>query len=484
MQLSLNNVINISVSEAQQGIGNYNTSNLGLFTREVPDEDLFGDLGYKIYLEPSEVGTDFGTDSETFKMAVKAFSQQPNILTGGGYLVVILFEDTADVTAVQQITFSGVPASGDWTLNYGVLATSVLAFGANAAAIQTALRLLTGLSAITVVGDYTDGFTVTFVGVAGPATLLTVTDNSLQTSDPVNVEVTVETTTPGSVLSTETLVTAINRTKDLVQYFGLMATEITGTSDMLAAAALVQTLVKVAFFMTNNSAAVAPGGSLDQLRTGGYTHSRGLYYGSDEDTDCLGMAAAYAGKALSTNFTGSNTTQTMHLKDLATVDPDPSMSQTLLNQCLAAGADTYISLQGVPKVFCSGANRFFDQVYNLLWFVGALQVAGFNYLATSGTKVPQTENGMDGLKSAYRSICEQGVTNQYLAPGLWTSPTTFGNQVDLYANIGQRGYYIYSTPVASQSQADREDRIAPLVQIAIKEAGAIQESNVIVFVNA
>jgi hypothetical protein len=172
------------------------------------------------------------------------------------------------------------------------------------------------------------------------------------------------------------------------------------------------------------------------------------------------------------------------LKDLIGVQPDPSMTQTLLNKCIAAGADTYVSLQGVPKVFCSGENSFFDQVYNLQWFVGALQVAGFNFLAQSATKVPQTENGMDGLKAAYRNVCEQAVTNQYSAPGEWNSSTTFGNQSDFLENIQQRGYYIYSQPVAQQSQTAREARQAPLVQIALKEAGAIHSSNVIVFVNA
>ena len=158
--------------------------------------------------------------------------------------------------------------------------------------------------------------------------------------------------------------------------------------------------------------------------------------------------------------------------------------KTYLNDALLAGADSYPSLQGVPAVFTSGANGgFYDSVYNLQWFVGALQVAGFNYLAQSSTKIPQTENGMDGLKGAYRAICEQAITNGYVAPGTWNSPTTFGNQADLIANITQKGYYIYSQPIALQSQTSRVARQAPLCQIAIKEAGAIQSSSVIIYVN-
>lgn len=373
-QLQLTNVIEISVSAAQAGVSAYNTSNLAIFTTETPSP-VFSS-GYKIYLEPTEVGDDFGTSSVTYQMALAVFSQQPNILAGGGYLVVIPF------------------------------------------------------------------------------------------------------------ISSETLAAAVTRTADLVQYFGLMSTQIETQGHTTAAAAVVQALNKIVFFVQRSSATINPGGTLDLLRTGGYTQSRGLYYGTSTDTDALIMQASYAGKALSVNFSGSNTTITMHLKDLTGVQPDPTMTQTLLNAALLAGADTYPSLQGVPKVFCSGANSFYDQVYNLRWFVGALQVAGFNFLAQSSTKIPQTEAGMDGLKGAYRTVCEQAVSNQYSAPGLWTSPTTFGNQADLFQNVAQRGYYIFSSPISQQLQVDREARKAPLIQIALKEAGAIQSSTVIVYVNA
>jgi hypothetical protein len=173
----------------------------------------------------------------------------------------------------------------------------------------------------------------------------------------------------------------------------------------------------------------------------------------------------------------------MHLKGLVGVQPDPSMTQSLLNQCVIAGVDAYVSIQGISKVFCSGANTFFDRVYNQQWFVGALQVAGFNLYSQSSTKLPQTEEGVSLLKSAYGAVCEQAVTNQYAAPGAWTSSTTFGNQADLIANVAQRGYYMFSQPVSQQLPAVRAARVAPLIQIALKEAGAQHSSSVIVNVN-
>jgi hypothetical protein len=174
----------------------------------------------------------------------------------------------------------------------------------------------------------------------------------------------------------------------------------------------------------------------------------------------------------------------MHLKDLVGILPDPTITQTLLTKAQDVGADCYVSIQGVPKTFTSGGNKFFDDVYNLLWFVGSLKIAGFNVLATTSTKIAQTENGVSSLKSAYRRICEAAVTNEFVAAGRWTSANTFGVQEDFFDNITQRGYYIYSQPVALQLPSDRAERNAPLIQMAIKYAGAIHSSSVIVNINA
>lgn len=47
--------------------------------------------------------------------------------------------------------------------------TAAIAFNANAAAVQTALRTIAALPAVTVAGNYTDGFTVTHTGALDPA---------------------------------------------------------------------------------------------------------------------------------------------------------------------------------------------------------------------------------------------------------------------------------------------------------------------------
>lgn len=473
-QLPLTNVVVVSVSQAPVGAGQYNTSNTAIFTAEpFTSVDLTND-GFKIYLEPTEVATDFGTASDTYAMALSIFSQQPNILAGGGYLVIIPL-----VVAVQHLALSGVPASGSFNLAFTQGTTATINWNDSAATIQGKIRAQPGLESVVVTGSLaSESVTLTFDGVYGPEGLPTVGGSGLQTSAPASITITPTTVTPG-----ETLATAITRTAGLVQYFAILPGVIVTQTDMLAAAAVVQALNKIIVFASSDTDDVEPGGRLDLLESSKFDQSRGLFYGTDTDTNLLVFSAAYVGRAFSTDFSGSNTTQNMHMKDLLGISADPIMTQTLLNKCQAAGADTYPSLQGIAKVFCSGANRFFDQVYNQQWFTGALQIAIFNALAETSTKVPQTEQGVAVLSGAGRSICQQAVNNQYVAPGTWNNPTTFGNQADFYRNIIERGFYVYTGPVATQSQADRSARKAPLMQIALKEAGAIDSASIIVYIN-
>jgi len=136
----------------------------------------------------------------------------------------------------------------------------------------------------------------------------------------------------------------------------------------------------------------------------------------------------------------ANGTLTMNLKQLATIASDGGITETVKGNCQTAGVDCYPSIGGVSEVLSFGANQFFDEVYNLIWFVGALQVAGFNLLAQTGGKIPQTEPGMSLLKSAYRAVCDQAVLNAYVAPGTWNSAEIFGNPSAMLSNILQVGY--------------------------------------------
>ncbi len=377
VQFPVSLIIDVTIQPTPENLNVPNINTAALFTNEQPS--WIGSQAFKIYTNASEIGVDFGTGSNSFKIATKFFAQQPNPIGTGGYLVLI----------------------------------------------------------------------------------------------------------PRVIGSSETVQSAVLRTLNLVYYFGVLVDSeySSDQATFLSLADYVQGLQKMMFYASSNTADFASGGLLDLVRQHGDQNTQCFYYndGTSIDTPCF--AAGVAGRALSTNFNGSNTTESINLKTIVGFAADQTLDTTDLVACQAAGVSVYISIGGIPKLYTSGENGWFDEVYNQFWFGFALQTAGFNYLATSATKIPQTEIGMEGLKNVYRKVCQQAVTNGFIAPGSWTSADTFGPNGALVRNIGDQGYYVFSQPIIDQDPTDRAARNAPLVQIAIKAAGAIQHSDVIVNVN-
>ena len=87
MSLHLGNCVRVSISGPERGLAEVNTSALGLITDEAPIPADFGVA--RVYLNPDGVAEDFGSSSETYRLALAVFNQKLNILTGGGFLVVI-----------------------------------------------------------------------------------------------------------------------------------------------------------------------------------------------------------------------------------------------------------------------------------------------------------------------------------------------------------------------------------------------------------
>ncbi len=276
---------------------------------------------------------------------------------------------------------------------------------------------------------------------------------------------------------------AIVRTLNMIYYFGILIDVDAQTiaAQFPALPTYVQTIDKMLFVATATVAEFQADGIFYNLVGALLTNTRGLYYSNaDVDFATASFAAAYASRGLSTNWAGSLTAQTMNLKQLSGFTPDQTLTTTYLTEVQTGGVDVYPSFGGDPGLYTSGANGWFDQIYGQFWLKFALQAAGYNFLAQTNTKIPQTEVGMTGLKGAYMTILSQGVNNGFMAPGAWTGAAPFGNSADLIRCVADKGWYIYSLPVAQQSSSDRNLRKAPIVQIAAKLAGAIQSSQVIV----
>jgi len=73
----------------------------------------------------------------------------------------------AGTDGIQTITFSAVPDEGGFTVSYENDETASIAYDDTAADVQAALRALTNLTEVTVSGDFSTGFTITFAGIDG-----------------------------------------------------------------------------------------------------------------------------------------------------------------------------------------------------------------------------------------------------------------------------------------------------------------------------
>lgn len=290
--------------------------------------------------------------------------------------------------------------------------------------------------------------------------------------------------------SSETTSQAITRLAGEIYFEGILTTRALADEEAVAAAETVQGLQNrvMPIPASQLTALTASTGLFSKIQT--YTHAKPLLYTLGEDADDQALnsrlfAAAYLSRALAVNYNGSNTTLTMNLKDLVGLQADTNINETILAQAAAVGADCFVSLEGLPKVISNSQNGFyFDQITNQIWLVNTIQRNTFNVLATTRTKVPQTDAGLESIMKAIRNVCVQGVTNGMLAPGEWNSTDFFGNQDDFLRNIREFGYYIYHQPVAEQAQSEREQRKAPQFMVACKEAGAVHSCNIQIYIEA
>jgi hypothetical protein len=485
MSIDIVNFINISVTNTPAGLPDANVNSLGLFTTESPSNvDEF-----RIYVTPEAVAEDYGTNSVTAQMANNIFAQSSNLLSGEGRLVIIPLVNsigaiqginatsdlTANLPAIQAV------ADGDIriTLNGNNIDLTDLDF-TNASSFDDIAQILQNKLTDVVVAGRVDGFNMDSKKV-GLASTITFAQLPTGTGTDLSVvglfDAAGQLAVSGNDAQGETLVDAIVRTEEQVNYTGVITDLEMEDAVISTTASAIQSRDMMFVHQFTSTEDLEPTtGICSIIKNATQTKTRCLYY-SDTSTANL-VKASYAGRGFSVNFTGSNTTMTMNLKALTNVVPDESITQTIFEKAKTAGVDLYGDVQSLPIVVSNGANQFFDSVYNQIWFKLALEVAGFNYLKQTNTKIPQTETGMDGLKGAYAKVCDRAITNEMFGAGNEWNGSTFGNPEDFKRNIIDKGYYIYSQPIAQQSQVDRDARKAPLIQIAGKESGAIHSSTV------
>jgi len=489
--LDISNIVRITVLEAGASLANANTSALALITHSNPVVPNFGD--YRVYLSPEGVAKDFGAGSSVAKRANAVFSQSPNITSGGGYLIVIPLLGNADaapaVINLSSRNLSDLPTELVMSFSVNGETKTIQVFKENALDASTLRNFEASfnklLNAIGVQADLSGSLAsanirFSTVGVGGNRSLNIIATPNPTVGDLAVLLGAVGQSATGADNGEEQFKEAILRAMEKVYFFGVMFDEIVderySESRFKEVAQLMQGLKKLSFTATNIRDRVTD--NFQAIADGGFTHTRCLFHGGSPE-DALTFMAAYASRAMSVNYNAENSALTMNLKSLSGVDKD-DIDQTFYGTLQTAGTDFYANF-GVSKVISNGANKFCDDVMNLLALELSIQVDLFNTLGTAPTKIKQTEEGMNFVKSNLRQVLEKFVRAGVLAPGEWNGSETYGNAEKHKASIRQLGYWIYSLPIARQSQADRSKRVAPALQVAVKFAGALHSFDVVLF---
>lgn len=491
MSLSVSDVVNVSVVMSPIAAATRNFGSL-LILGSSPVVDVAERL--RLYTSLDGVATDFGTTSQEYKAAALYFGQtpQPSVLYVGRWAqtatAAVLHGGVLTASEQALVNFTAVTSGGlritiDGTLKSltGINLSAQTNLNGVASAITTALG---GSGTVTWnaslkrfdVTSSTTGATSTITYAQAP---VSGTDISgllkLQTG---------QASAPVNGVAAETLLAAVQALADKsTDWYGLyVAATGVADADHVAVAGLIEATGNSRIYgVTITSTTVLdPVNTTDlasTLKGLGYKRTFVQYSGSNPHA-----AASIFGRAFTVDFQGSNTTLTIKFKQepgVTAEDLTTSQAATLK----AKNCNAFLAYQNGTAIVQEGVmvnGYFFDEVHGTDWLQNDVQTAVYNLLFTSTTKIPQTDAGINRIVATVESRLAQAVVNGLVAPGVWTADG-FGalNSGDTLS----KGFYVYAAPVATQSAADRQARKAPLIQCAIKLAGAVHFVNVQINVN-
>lgn len=193
-------------------------------------------------------------------------------------------------------------------------------------------------------------------------------------------------------------------------------------------------------------------------------------------------AMSVLGRMSTVNFEGSNTTITLMFKQCPGVEPE-YLKTSQANALQRNNVNVFAAYQNDTSILQYGTMSggwYIDEVHGLDWLQNRVETDLWNLLYTSTTKIGQDESGMTAILSTVNSSLEAGVRNGLIAPGVWNGDE-FGTLKR--GDTLTTGFYVYIQPLEEQSQADREQRKAPPIQIAVKLKGAVHSIDVTITVN-
>lgn len=455
---------------------------------------------YRAYRSAASVASDFGATSEVTAFANVYFSSQPNPVNAGGYLIVGYWRAATEAVAATSAILRGAELSEAAVIPE----LQLISDGSFDIDVDGVTQNVTGLNFQTVT-ELDDVVTVLNAGITGATVALdgiglTITSDTTGATSLLTYPVagasgtfvgsllglssgTGATLTQGAAadsLTAEEPVDATTRLKAETNFYGgMFIDQLTSVQvKALATWAQANSVLMYDVFSQASNLVIDPSNVVWDIKLSSLTNYRMLYSKANNRQ----LAAAYMSRAHTVNFNAENSALTMQLKELPVAAE--SYSQTELDGAKTVGLDVYTTIKNTPVVLTSGANDFMDNRYNLIGYVDALQTDLFNLLKQTGTKIPQTIKGVNQLVDQCEKTTRGFVRAAVFAPGEWSSPDTFGDLETFRRSIRERGFYFLAGSLADQPQVDRQARKSPVIQGAVKNAGAIHSADVIVNFNA
>jgi len=491
---SITNVVNVAlIPEGQLA----QTDNMNIIAVLTSEEGVINSAErFRSYRNAAAVEADFGTAAAATQYAQAVFGTRPNAINFGGSLIIGLHRATAETvpaSAATLITTQFVEAtlisqlqgitdgSFDIDVDGVTVVASALDFGVITSLDGVAALLDSAIAGATVA--HLNGFFTVTSATTGIASLLT---NAVAGASGTFVGglLTLASGTGGTltqgaasaVLPIETKVESLSALKAKVNFKGGCFIDLTLNAEVpaIAAWAMANQVIMYTVFSGASYSVVSAANPVWVVKLARQTSFRCLLSKSGNRL----MAASYMARTHTVNFSAENSAITMNLKELAV--PAEVYTQTEIDAAKRVGLDLYATIKDTPAVLTSSANDFVDNVYNVIAFIDAIQTGNFNTLKQTGTKLAQTVQDVGKLVAANEKVCRQFVRAGMLAPGSWSSTDSFG-QIDTFnRNIEQFGFYVLAGLLKDQPPADRQDRKSPVIQIAIKNAGAIHSVDIII----
>lgn len=251
-------------------------------------------------------------------------------------------------------------------------------------------------------------------------------------------------------------------------------------AEHLSNAAYIEGAEMHLYGLTSNAANILdPATSADlasQLALADYFRTVGQWSTSSPYAIC-----SFFGRAFTVNFEGSDTTITMKFKIQPGVTPE-LISATQASTIEMKRFNVYAIYENGTAILEQGVvsgPAWFDEMHGTDWLANRVQTDVFNILYQT-PKIPQTNPGIQILVAGVDGGLSQGVNNGLIAPGTWRGPG-FGTLE--YGDYLSKGWYTWANSVDDQPQSEREARVAPLIQVAIKLAGAVHHADILINVN-